>query len=119
MAWGEGNVQDGGEEEGKGRNGWLSHGGRALIKSLNGSLQRVIGMFRLDLEADYRADPQRPWAAMRRPADLKFQIVCCEKSSYPVVPRWMKLSESVNATRGGLKGANKHGRGGLDMKAPA
>jgi len=49
-----------GEEGEGGRNGWLSHGGRALIKRLNGWLQRVIGVSRLDLEADYRPDPQRP-----------------------------------------------------------
>jgi len=81
VAWGEGNVQDGGGEEGRGRNGWLSHGGRVLINRLNGLLQRVIGMFRLDLEADYRPDPQRPWPAMRLPADLKFQIVCCDSTT--------------------------------------
>ena len=44
-------VQDGDDEGKRGRGGWLRHGS-ALIKRVNGWLQRVIGVFCLDLEAD-------------------------------------------------------------------
>jgi len=44
-------LQDGGGEGGRERDEWLRHGS-ALIKRVKWWLQRVIGVFCLDLEAD-------------------------------------------------------------------